>query len=128
MHRSGERRAIPTIEDQLRAATARLMSILRRYLLGERTAQSSTLMALEIELVVGYLLELDLPDGVAQDYVLAPVADYLMVRHGPEAGARLNAEFVAAFEAVGMSLLVPTARVAARPGDAAVGIGDQRRG
>lgn len=101
------KRAIPAIEDQLQLATVRCLAILRRYYGGEQSARARHLMVAEVEMVVGYLLELDLPPGATQAGVLAPVADHLALRHGVEAGRRLNAEFVAIFEGAGMSLLAP---------------------
>ena len=107
MEYRGMKRVVPALEDQLQLATVRCLSILRRYHYGEQTSRAKEMMAAEVELVIGYLLELDLPHGATQGGVLAPVAEYLGLRHGPEAGTRLNAEFVAIFESVGMTLLAP---------------------
>jgi hypothetical protein len=93
------------IEGQLQAAAARCLSILLRYRNGERTAATKAMMVAEIEVVVGWLMELGLPSGVVETEVLAPVGTYLLARYGHEAGQRLNTEFVEAFEAAGMDLI-----------------------
>lgn len=86
------------IDDRLQDATARCLAILLRYRNGERTDATRALMVAEIETVVGWLMELKLPPGTAEYGVLRPVESYLLARFGHEAGLRLNAEFVEAFE------------------------------
>jgi hypothetical protein len=93
------------IEDPLREAAARCLSVLLRYRNGDRTAATQGMMIAEIETIVGWLKELDLPPGVTETGVLQPVEEYLLARYGHEAGLRLNAEFVEAFEMAGMDLL-----------------------
>ena len=93
------------IEERLQDAVARCVTALRRYHFGERTSAAKAKMTAEIDLLVGWLLELHLPPGVAQAEILIPVETYLFARYGHEVGSRLNAEFIEAFEANGMALL-----------------------
>ena len=93
------------IDGQLVVAAARCWSILRRYYVGERTDRARALMCAEIDTLVGWLMELNLPPGAAKREILAPIEAYLLARYGHEAGMRLNAEFVEGFEANGMCLL-----------------------
>jgi hypothetical protein len=86
------------IEEQLREATVRCLAILLRYRHGEKTDAARARMVAEVRVVVGWLMGLDPPPGAAEGGVLGPVEDYLLSRFGHEAGLRLNAEFVEAFE------------------------------
>jgi hypothetical protein len=81
------------------------MSLLQRYHDGERTAAPKERMAAEVEVVIGWLMELDLPPGVTEDGDLRPVEAYLLALYGHEAGRRLNGEFVEVFERAGMPLI-----------------------
>ena len=93
------------IEERLQEAAAQCVAVMRRYHSGERSSAARSRMSAEIDLVVGWLLELDLPPGLAQARVLAPVESYLFARYGHEVGRRLNDQFLDAFEANGMGLL-----------------------
>lgn len=62
-------------------------------------------MTAEVEVLVGWLIELNLPPGRMQTGLLQPVEVWLLERYGPEVGLRINGDFVEAFERAGMSLL-----------------------
>ena len=91
--------------NQLREAAARCFSILRRYHNAEKSAGSRALMEAEVATLVGWLIELDLAEGLAEARVLDPVEEFLVARYGHEAGRRLNGEFIEAFESTGMGLI-----------------------
>ncbi len=88
---------------------------MRRYHGGERTDEARALMIAEIHTVVGFLLELNLPEGATERGILGPMDDYLLARYGHEVGRRLNAEFLDAFEEVGMPLLTRRENADSRP-------------
>ena len=93
------------IQHQLRLAAARCLALLQRYHDGERTVAAREKMVAEVEVVIGWLLELGLPAGVTEDGLLGPVEMCLLDRYGHELGQRLNREFVEAFEGSGMPLV-----------------------
>ena len=93
------------IQDQLQMATARCLGLLKRYESGERTAEAKAEMVAEVEVVIGWLMELDLPPGATRRGVLLPVEKYLLALYGRGTGARLNSEFTEVFEGPGMPLL-----------------------
>ena len=90
-------------DDRLRRAASCCTNILRRY--GERASSpaSRDLMVAEVEVLAGWLLELDLPPGAVEDGFLPPVDYYLVASHGLEAGRRLRDEVVAVLDRVGVA-------------------------
>ena len=92
-----------SMEHQFRKAVARCLSLLRRYHDVGRTAAAK--MAAEVEVVIGWLLELDLPSGAAKVGVLGPVEARLLSQYGREAGRALDEDFVEAFGRAGMPLV-----------------------
>ncbi len=96
-------------KNQMLKASDCCISILRRYRTSDRTAAARDLMVAEVQTVVGWLLELDLPPNRTLGGILVPVERYLLTHYGSEAGRCLNAEFVEAFEKFGMGLLLSSA-------------------
>ena len=94
-----------SIQHQLCNAAACCLSTLQRYHDAERTAAAKARMAAEVELLIGYLLELDLSPGMAEAGVLKPVGTQLVTRYGHEVGRRLDAEFMKVFEGAGMPMI-----------------------
>ena len=92
-------------DDSLEEGAARCWSIMRRYHGSERKDEARALLIAEVDTLVGWLLELRPPPGAIERRILGPVEEYLLARYGHEVGMRLNAEFVRAFEAHGMSLI-----------------------
>ena len=90
-------------DNQLLKAAACCTNILRRY--GERapTSASRDLMVAEVEVLAGWLLELELPPGAVEDRFLPPVEYYLVACHGLEGGRLLRDEVIAVLERVGVT-------------------------
>ena len=93
------------IEDKLQMAVTQCLSLLRRYHDGERTAEARAKMVAEVEVVIGYLMELKLPPGSTVRGILSPVENHLIDLYGHEAGRGLNKDFVEVFEGPGMPLV-----------------------
>ena len=88
------------IANQFLKAASVCSDILRRYHARGRTLASKDLMVAEVETLLGWLHELDLPLEVDPHGFLVPVQEYLLARHGSEAGVRLFAELVKVIESV----------------------------
>ncbi len=93
------------IKDQLQVATSRCLSLLKRYEAGERTTEAKAEMVAEVEVIIGWLMELNLPSGATRRGLLWPVQDDLITLYGHEEGQRLNKEFAEVFEGPGMPLI-----------------------
>jgi hypothetical protein len=93
-----------SMEYQLRVAAAHCLSLIQRYHDGARTASAKERMVAEVEMIIGWLLELNLPAGAMEKWVLRPVETHLFAQYGQEVGRRLNAELVEVFEGAGMQL------------------------
>ena len=96
------------ISNQFLKAAAVCTDILRRYHVRERTAASKELMVAEVETLLGWLKQLDLPSEVNRHGFLAPVREHLLARYGSKAGGRIFAELIEVLEAAGTSSVLVT--------------------
>jgi hypothetical protein len=86
---------IKTTERQVQETIGRCVSAMVDY---HDNGRASERMVAEVQLVAGFVEELDLSMGGANWRIIGPVEDELIARFGREIGARLIAEFVKAFD------------------------------
>ena len=94
-----------SINQQLRLVTARCLSVLQRYHDEGRVESAKAKMVAEVELIIGYLIEINPTFRQTETDVLGHVEEHLLSRYGSEAGRRINQDFLDAFEGAGMVLL-----------------------
>lgn len=66
--------------------------------------EAETLMAAEMLTIAAWVEGMDLAGGDTDRLILEPIEDELVARYGLEAGGRLSAEFIEAFEDAGCRL------------------------
>ncbi len=87
-----------TADERVLEAAARCLVILRRYREVERTAETRARMVAEIEVIVGWLMELGLLTDQNQEFILKSVERYLVEQYGLVIGHSLTTQFIDAFE------------------------------
>jgi hypothetical protein len=96
-------------ERQIQEMIARCVSVVVFYQNGEMTAKTKAMRADEFRTVAGRVRELGLSPGATEERILCPLEAELIARYGPEAGRRLNAEFLKAFEGLDVPIPCPAA-------------------
>ena len=66
--------------------------------------EAGPMRAAEMETIAAWVEGMDLGGGDTDRLILGPIEDELVARHGPEAGGGLSAEFIEAFEEAGCRL------------------------
>jgi hypothetical protein len=66
--------------------------------------EAEAMMAAELEIIAAWVEGMDLGCGDTDRLILEPIEGELVARYGMEAGSRLYAEFIEAFEEAGCRL------------------------
>ena len=80
---------------------ARCVSIMASYHDGERTPRATELLAAEVQVVAGWVMEWEQWPRKTRDSILRPVEAELLTLYGREDGGRLSALFRESFERLG---------------------------
>jgi hypothetical protein len=91
-------------EWELREAIDRCISLVVAHHEDDGMPEAGAMRAAEMEAIAARVEGLDLGCGDTDRLILEPIEDELVARYGPEAGGGLHAEFLAAFEEAGCRL------------------------
>jgi hypothetical protein len=85
-------------ERQVQETIARCVSTMVYYHNGERSRELDERMTAEIQMVAGFVRELDFSRDGVESRIIRPVEVELVARYGHEVGPRLASRFFEAFE------------------------------
>ena len=91
-------------EWELREVIDRCISLMVAHHEGDRMPEAEAMMAAEMETIAAWVEGMDLGCGDTDRLILEPIEDELVARYGSEAGGRLYADFIEAFEEAGCRL------------------------
>jgi hypothetical protein len=87
-----------TTERQLRKAVELIVGTMKRYHDAHRLPGSRSMMAAEVLMISGWIMESGLSPPEVDQRILNPVGNELLEHYGYEVGPRLYAEFLKTFE------------------------------
>ena len=90
-------RAMTPDKRQVLETVARCVTVMVHYQNSSHTAKTKELMVAEIEVIAGWVMELELDDSTISKRFLEPVQAELMERYLPKHAFSLNDAFQAAF-------------------------------
>jgi hypothetical protein len=91
-------------EWELREVIDRCISLMVAHHEGDGMPEAEAMMAAEMETIAAWVEGIDLGCGDTDRLILEPIEGELVARYGPETGGRFHAEFIEAFEEAGCRL------------------------